>query len=111
MENKLPKYWIVKNDGSQLFKDTVVKYLNNNYAQYLEGNSPNAYYGYDGSKCNSGVDCCYNKKSFKNNPIELTLQEFIELSKKPMEIKYTKEYCKANKVAIVIITVEEVKKC
>ena len=26
--NNLPKYWVVMNDGSQLFKDTVIVYMN-----------------------------------------------------------------------------------
>ena len=29
--NSLPAYWGVVNDGSQLFKDTVIEYLNKTY--------------------------------------------------------------------------------
>ena len=35
--NRLPKYWIVKNDFSQKYKDSVLKYLNQEYNNELKG--------------------------------------------------------------------------
>lgn len=82
--NKLPKYWIVKNDGSQLFKDTVIKYLNNylkNIYKNWVGDCNENYYGFDGNNSFNGTNNNYNITSFKNNPTLLSLDEFIELSK------------------------------
>ena len=73
--NRLPKYWIVKNDFSQKYKDSVLKYLNQEYNNELKGLGE--YYGNgDGDwRCYSSIEL------FKNNPTLLTLDEFIELSK------------------------------
>jgi len=34
MKNKLPEYWCVKCDGSQLFRDTVARYLFDVHKEY-----------------------------------------------------------------------------
>lgn len=82
--NKLPKYWCVKNDGSQLFKDTVIKYLNDTYNRNWVGENI-CYYGFDDNHRYNGTNSNYSISSFQNNPIELTLEEFIELSKEIKE--------------------------
>ena len=93
-KNNLPEYWCVKNDGNQLFKDTVIKYLNNTYKQYWEGNEENWYYGFDRNKDNNGTNNWYDIENFEKNPTLLTLKEFIEFSnpikKQTIMIKLTK---------------------
>ncbi|MBS1960752.1 MAG: hypothetical protein JST04_00945 [Bdellovibrionales bacterium] len=76
---ELPKYWVVKNDGSQLFKDTVIKYMKDNYGSKLDGNRKNYYYGYGNPT--GGVDYCLCIYSFDNNLTLLTLEQFIKLTK------------------------------
>lgn len=77
--NNLPKYWIVKNDDSQLFKNTVIKYL------HLIGGSwtgdLNWYYGFDGSSNYKGTNTYFYPDNFQNNPTILSIEEFITLSK------------------------------
>lgn len=73
-KNNLPESWCVKNDGSQLFKDTVIVYINNRYHRTLDGFSK-MYYGYS-VKHNTCIDDSSSR--FENL---LTLSEFIELSK------------------------------
>ena len=69
---QLPEKWSVKNDGSQLFKDRVISYLKKQYNDTYQGDSQNAYYGYNG------------KYTFASNTDEsttvLTLTEFINIT-------------------------------
>lgn len=95
-KNNLPKYWAVKNDGSQLFKDTVIKYMNetymkpNNYIP-LAGSALN-YYGYDGYKDSySGCNNKNNLSDFRAAVEPLSIKEFIELSK-PIEDECNKKF-------------------
>jgi len=83
-KNNLPKYWAVQNDGSDLFKETVIKYLINVFNVGWEGSNNTHYYGYDNSIQYSGTNCKKDLKYFNNNPILLTLEQFIEMSK-PIE--------------------------
>jgi hypothetical protein len=78
-ENRLPEYWIVQNDGSQLFKDTVLRYVNNH-----KENKGLIDYVAEGSGRYYGIDC---QKGFyglihnrDNNPTLLTLQQFIDMT-------------------------------
>jgi len=77
MKNNLPKYWIIKNDGSQLFQDTVIKYLNtiNDW-----NGTVIAYYWFDWNKAFNWTNWWHNINMFENNPIVLTLNEFIEMT-------------------------------
>lgn len=72
-ENKLSESWCVLNDGSQKFKDTVIRYLNDKegHIEY-EGFDVGRYYGIDNEK-----DLACSKFSFGK---VLTIDEFIELS-------------------------------
>lgn len=71
--DKLPENWVVKNDGSKLFKDTVCKWLNEKYNIDYYGNSINCYYGvYE--------DVAVSLFSKVENT-ELSIQQFIELTK------------------------------
>lgn len=85
--NRLPKYWIVKNDFSQKFKDSVLKYLCQEHNTKLEGLGH--YYGNgDGNwRCYSLIE------SFRNNPTLLTLDEFIELSKPIDDFVLPEKWC------------------
>lgn len=83
--NKLPKYWVVKNDNSQLFKDTVIKYLNKFYKYWIGNNY--TFYGYDGSDEYNGTACYNSIYYFDNTPKLLTIEEFIELSKEESILK------------------------
>lgn len=80
-KNRLPKYWAVNNDGSQLFKDTVIKYLNeiedDDQITWLRGNIINAYYGYNYKQDSIGV---FTSKRLSTNTIVLSLTEFIDLT-------------------------------
>lgn len=80
IKNNLPKYWVVKNDDSQRFKDIVLQYLNNIFDKPWVGDAE-GYYGYDGDINHNGTSCFYNVARFKNTPTILTIDEFIELSK------------------------------
>jgi hypothetical protein len=80
MKNALPKYWAVENDGSQLFKDTVIKYLNETYKQGYDGVSP-VYYGYDGViKCFNGTFCEISIADLSDDTQVLTLNQFIQMT-------------------------------
>jgi hypothetical protein len=68
-----PKSWAVLNDGSQRFKDTVVRYLTDNYAMKWEGNITIYYYGVTRRDC---ADFSKNKKLFSTI---LTVDEFCEI--------------------------------
>lgn len=64
-----------------MFKDTVIKYLNtlaNSNKKYL--GKYKHYYGYDSNDTIRTYDS--DLSEFINNPVVLTLEEFIELSKK-----------------------------
>ena len=78
--NKLPKYWVVKNDGSKKYFDIVLKYINKKYNRRWCG-SFFFYYGFDGNAKYNGTNAYHDIESFINNPTLLTLDEFIELSK------------------------------
>lgn len=85
--NKLPKSWCVKNDGSQLFKNTVVKYYNKHgNGQTCVGSSIGKYYG-----CMTNGKYGYGEK--QEFDVELSLQEFIELTDFPEKwfIEVTKD--------------------
>ena len=73
-KNNLPESWCVKNDGSQLFKDTVIKYIKKTYNMGLMGNNLGYYYG-----------CSFEKRAYVDSnehtfETQFTLQEFINLT-------------------------------
>ena len=90
--NRLPKYWVVENDLTPKYKDIVIGYLNKECdVNYVGGST--RYYGYDGNKAGNGTNCDNSLKQFKNNPILLTLNEFIELSKPIDEFVVPDKWC------------------
>ena len=97
MKNNLPEQgWFVKSDGSQKFKDTVCKYLNDEILMphTLVGSRINDYYGVSE---NGKVKMETKRRHFGRNYRYLTLDEFIEMSK-PIEPSITdaKEQCVAD---------------
>jgi len=82
VNNNLPRYWICQNDGSQLYKSNVINYLNKVYNQEWQGTYSGDYYGFDGSNEYNGTYTSSWLSSFKNNPVILTLEEFIKLTTK-----------------------------
>ena len=80
-KNRLPKYWVVKNDGSKEFKK-VQKHTDKHGD---DGNDINwyryDYLGFDGCESNKGYFGSNYISSFSNNPTVLTLSEFIDMTK------------------------------
>jgi len=79
--NNLPKYWIVNNDGSKLFQDTVIQYLSTRYEANWAGTFESFYYWVDGNDDFNSTNFFCNKNEFENNPTVLTISQFIELTK------------------------------
>lgn len=84
MKNRLPESWAVQNDGSQLFKDSVIKYLNTTYDAKFSGDD-DSYYGYNLK--NDATYCIKSCTTFST----LTLDEFITLSKSLYTLKEIRE--------------------
>lgn len=82
-DNGLPEYWVVKDDDTILFRDTIIKYMYEIYGCGLLGGLPDRWYGHDGNTRSGSNGCAYYNKYgyFKNNPVKLTITEFIRLSK------------------------------
>lgn len=81
--NRLPKYWAVKGEDSKLFKDTVIKYMNEIDQPGQEGSwfgGDSSYYGYDGSKGNHGTAARHSMGLFTTGTVLLTLEQFIEMT-------------------------------
>lgn len=96
----LPKSWAVKNDGSQKFKDTVIKYLNENHNSTYDGICFNSYYGLK----NNGDWICND--SSNHYATILTLEEFINLTTPNMktteeQIKDIEKQLEALKASLV----------
>lgn len=74
---KLPENWCVKNDGSLLFRNTVIRYLyENKYNDLIKYDLhiQNTYFGAMGSKP------FFNAMLSPNNPPSISLKEFIEIT-------------------------------
>lgn len=91
LNKNLPKEgWYVKNDCSQLFKNSVINYINALKHTTLCGGGHNFYYGLDDNKRLPHNECVEDISNFGSNAKELTIQEFIELSKEVEENKVLK---------------------
>ena len=92
MKNKLPPYWIVKNDSSQEFKDTVINYLNETYRKKWGGGSwwgSWIYYWYDWNNYSDWTNAYNYIEEFENNPKLLTLKQFKKMTKqKEKKVKF-----------------------
>ena len=79
----LPKYWVVQltEENQELFRKTVIPYLLETYGEYWSGIGYK-YYGFDGNEVFKGTNCHNFLENFENNPVLLTLDEFIKLTTK-----------------------------
>jgi hypothetical protein len=103
MENKLPKYYAVKNDGTEDFK-RFLTWLNKKYNQFWKGTAFK-YYGYDGNEMFNGTDYWDDISQFQNNPVIFeTAKEFMDLvdaeeqpkSKEPISFPSPEQWAKDN---------------
>lgn len=81
-QNNLPKYWVVKrpdNCNSNSDWEKVIDYLNTMHVNRHYTGITHNYYGIDGNSYYSGTSCGNNIMEFQNNPVELSLDEFIRL--------------------------------
>jgi hypothetical protein len=88
MENKinaLPQYWVVENDGSRLFQEEVMQYLNLLACAPCWVYETWKYAGCDGNSNMAGTNCYDNLDRFSNNPTLLTIGEFIRLKNTVVE--------------------------
>lgn len=76
-KNKLPKYWVVKNDSSADWIKAVSYVSEKSGHIWLDTWS---YLGFDGSCGSSGYDGNHTIELFKNNPVVLTVSQFISLT-------------------------------
>lgn len=78
--NKLPQYWAVQQCNDPRFQKVLD--LLNTYEQKWEGSYISYWYGYDGNDRFNGTNYSLNVHGFQNNPVPLTLDQFIELTEK-----------------------------
>jgi hypothetical protein len=79
-KNKLPEYWVVQNDGSQLFKDSVIKYMNEIRGKRIVDYNIDFYYGV-GKGC---IACASQLKYFGECEL-LSIWDFISLTEEKEE--------------------------
>lgn len=90
MIKELPKYFIIKRDDKNPLWEKYILWLNKTY-KINYGGTVNNFYGYDGNHDNNGTNCWYHKVSFRNNPVELTLEEWDSIiNKKALDMNEKK---------------------
>ena len=78
--SRLPQYWIVQCDGSIRFHTTVMKYIESIIPGWGGSGMKGYWYGYDGNTTHKGINYYSEPTSFRNNPIQLSLDDWIRLS-------------------------------
>lgn len=78
---ELPKYWVVQNDGSKKYTTHLKEHFLKEYDEF-RACTQSGYYGYDNTGVYSGTHYYFTIKEFRNNPVELSLEEFIKLTTK-----------------------------
>lgn len=91
---KINNEWCVKNDGSQLFKDTVIKYLNEKHS-YYQHETESLFYG----------EIFINSTQYRNistTPFgkQIDITQFIKESGILNNIRYWKFICSNNRLSI-----------
>lgn len=76
--NTLPKYWIVQQRTDPKFQK-VIDYLNTLWQGYT-GKDNDFWYGVDGNHQRNGTDWWKLASDFKNNPVQLSLDQFIKMT-------------------------------
>lgn len=85
MRNNLPPYWYVWNTGDPEFKEVVIKYMHRKYGMSLKIKAFSNYYGFDGD-----IRISNQRTRFKNNAIELRIEQFKDLIKPVPLLKVSK---------------------
>lgn len=78
--NSLPKYWVVQCTTNNPNWKKVIDYLKDVHGEEWEGDVDGAYYGYDGSSRWKGTNTYYTISEFRNSPVVLTIEEFVEMT-------------------------------
>lgn len=76
----LARYWAVKNDSSELFKEVVLGHMMSQYGEHWIGNDPHAYYGFDGNSQFRGTAVKRDLHHFINPVKVYTIEEFCRLT-------------------------------
>lgn len=84
-KNSLPKYWVVQCNTKNPNWRKVIDYLKNVHGEKWDGDVDGSYYGYDGSSCWNGTNVYNNISEFRNSPVVLTIEEFVEMTEKKVE--------------------------
>lgn len=103
-----PKYFIVESDLNNPLWFVYIKWINETYNQNWAGDT-SKFYGYDGNKFNNGTDGCDLIKSFENNPILLTLNQWYQLFIAPKKIYSISEIENNLKLIIYLDSEKEYK--
>ena len=88
----IPKYFIVKSDGSSEFNE-YVDWLNKTYSRHWNASdiSFSRRIGYDGIDGHNGTNYYHHPHEFHNNPAQFTAQEFMKIIKsKPISTSMKK---------------------
>lgn len=95
IKNTLPKYYVIKNIGGELWKE-YIEWLNEEFNHSFDGTSGGFYYGFNGYNYPA-----YGKKlkHVKNSPTEITLEYWKKCITPQQNLK--------NKIMNVTITKEE----
>jgi hypothetical protein len=80
MKNRLPQYWVVQCDTTNPNWMKVIDYLYETHGERWNGHSHGAYYGYDDGDEYRGTNTYSDLLQFENNPIVLTIEQFVELT-------------------------------
>jgi hypothetical protein len=79
--NNLPKYWVVQCNTRNPNWKKVINYLHKVHGEIWVGLTDGAYYGYDGGlSCWNGTNVYNNISEFRNSPVVLTIEEFVEMT-------------------------------
>jgi len=81
-EGKMPEYFAIKKVADNPLRQKYIDWLNNTYSEDLLG-CIDEYYGFD-----SEVLIRAKLKYFKNNPVELTLEQWDKIINKTMEEEF-----------------------
>lgn len=93
--DRLPKYYYFKSNMNHPQRELVRNRFNSKYKQdWTLGSN---YYGYDGSKVHNGANCFLSPKWFINNPVEITMDQFLEMTE-PIKTWTVEEFRKGEVV-------------
>lgn len=92
--DKLPKYFVVKQNRNNPLWQKYINWLNKTYRAANVGNSYE-YYGYENGERQGGTNCYDEISDFKNNPTLLTLKEWDSIvNSKTLQVGEKISICK-----------------